>query len=917
MFKSLSRANARPVLPVCAALVAATFAVLTASASDEPVSDGLASRAPKGRLDDTAKPLHYALAMTVVPNEARFAGEVRIRTQLTRRVEGLYLHGRGLAVSRARAITSDGQEVRANYQQLTDDGVAWVSFGRPVEAGEVTLEFAWDAPFDEQLLGLYRVEEAGRAYAFTQFESIFARRAFVSFDEPRFKTPFDMTLTIDAQHVGIFNTELVSRESSDDGHDTLIFATTERLPTYLVALAVGDLDVVEAPPIAPSVYRKRPLPLRGVAAKGKGTDLLYALRTTGQILAPLEDYFAQPYPYSKLDIIAVPDFQAGAMENAGAVTFRERLLLLKPDAPVTQRQAYASVMAHELAHMWFGNLVTMPWWDDIWLNESFATWMADKALAEFDPDARPDLRRLARLRYAKREDGLFSARQIREPVNDHNDIVSAFDSITYAKGGAVINMIENYIGAPRFRAAMRDHMARFAWGSADADDFIASLVRTSQPVIERSFRSFLFQKGLPQITQAEACKGGRLTLRQQHFVPLGGVADAERRWTFPVCLRFGSSGDDEPQRRCVWLSEQDTSVTFPGRACPDWMMLDADYAGYYHWQGSAEDYLALYGEGDDSDVPLTEVEWQSVSDSLQAGLSAGTMAVSDAWPALARLARRDEPSLSLAPARLLELWFKRYGDEPKLASALRQTAKQLYADKNLAGVFAPGFSDALPSDEARLFHGRLSRFMAMVVQDRALREAALAQVRVADEGDRFDVRRLDALTAQTAMTVAVQDGEAGLRERVLAAFLDSGDSQLRRSALNALGRARDPAFAAALRERAMAGGLRANEIERLLRAQLDEPTIRPDAWRFIRLRYADLIDLMPPRHAARLPGKLAVFCTDDMRGPIESVFTPFVDQVPGGQRDLDKALESLGHCAARSAVERDQVRALFTAGMRR
>ena len=897
--------------PACADPPAPSVAPSARATSSTAPADAITQGAPRGMLSDVAEPLHYALSLTVQPDKPTFSGEVAIRTQLNARVEGLYLHGRDLNVSHASVMTAEGARVRADFRQLTGDGVAWVSFARPIDAGEITLEFAWEAPFDERLLGLHRVVEEGRAYAFTQFESIYARRAFVSFDEPRFKTPYDVTLTVDAQHEAIFNTEQVATLDAPDGMRRLKFATTEKLPTYLVALAVGELDVVTAPPIPPSRYRKRPLPLRGVAARGKGKDLEYALATTGALLAPLEDYFAQPYPYSKLDLIAVPDFQSGAMENAGAVTFRERLLLLRPDAPVTQRQAYASVMAHELAHMWFGNLVTMPWWDDIWLNESFATWMSYKAVRDFDPGARPELRRLARLRYAKREDTLASARQIREPVKNHHDIVSAFDSITYAKGGAVLNMLEHHLGEDRFRAAVRDHMTRFAWGSADVNDFIASLVSGSEAIVEPSFESFLFQKGLPRVSLDTPCQDGRITLRQSHFTPIGVAPDDTRRWIFPVCLRYGQG--DAVNTRCEWLAENTGSLTFDGEVCPDWLMLDADYSGYYHWQMPASAYAQL----DVGEATLSDVEWESVADSLSAALVDGALSPAEAWPVLAPLAASPYPSVALAPARVIELWMERYGDEPKLAAGLRQAAASLYAHHDAVRAFDRAFVSALADDEQRLFHERLSRFVALVARDARVRNAALERVSEALTDGGLNWAALEPLTLGTVLTVAVQDGDASVRQRILDEFLGSNDSQFRADALKALGAARDAKFAGSLRDRAMAGALRANEIGPLFRAQLNEPNARNDAWRFVRDRYADLVARMPPRHTARLPRSFAVFCDAGMAKPIAAVFEPYADDVPGGRRELNKALESLNNCSARSAVERSGVRAAFAPGVRR
>ncbi|MFK7888632.1 MAG: M1 family metallopeptidase [Gammaproteobacteria bacterium] len=889
--------------------VLATWTLCTTSAIAAP--DQIAAQAPLGQLNGPATPVGYQLDLTVLPRQDTFNGSVSIDVDLSERAEGVYLHGRDLKVSDASVRTAAGKSVRVDYRQLTDDGVAYAAFARPVDAGRITLSFTYEAPFDRQLLGLYRVEEAGLLYAFTQFESIFARKAFVSFDEPRFKTPFEMTLTVRDEHTAIFNTEAVEETKLDDGLKRVRFATTEKMPTYLVALAVGELDVVEGKDIPPSALRKRPLPLRGIAAKGKGADLAYALATTGDILAPLEEYFGQPYPYSKLDIIAVPDFQSGAMENAGAVTFRERLLLLKPDAPVTQKQAYASVMAHELAHMWFGNLVTMPWWNDIWLNESFATWMSYKAIAQYNPGARPELRRLGRLRAAKREDGLVSARQIREPVNDHHGIVAAFDGITYAKGGAVLNMLENSLGEERFRDAVRDHMTRFAWGNADVNDFIDSLVRVSTPVIGKSFKSYLFQNGLPSVAVTKSCANGAMTVAQSRFVPLGSTSEQTQSWVLPLCVRYGRG--NEVYGQCEWLESASSTFEFDGGDCPDWMMLDANFAGYYQWQMPAANYAALHG----APAALLEAEWESVADSLHAGLVDGSIDVRDAWTALEPMAISRWPSVALAPSRVLESWLDRFGDEPKVAAMLRQTGQRLYAGKNVANAFDADFVRALSRDEDRVFYGKLARFSALVAREPTVRKVALASVSEALTKDGIDYAKLTPLTRQVALTVAVQDGDDTVRERILNTFLDSGDAQYRAAALSALGHTTKPKLAARLRQLALDGRIRTNEISRLLNSQLRDQNARNDAWRFVRDHYDDLLERMPPSHAARLPKSMVPFCDTVMVDLMLGVFAERAPEVPGGQRELDKAIESIEQCAARSEHERAQVRDVFAPGIRR
>jgi alanyl aminopeptidase len=518
---------------------------------------------------------------------------------------------------------------------------------------------------------------------------------------------------------------------------------------------------------------------------------------------------------------------------------------------------------------------------------------------------------LSRLRLAKREDGLQSARQIREPVNNHHDIVAAFDGITYAKGGAVLSMLEHYLGEERFRAAVRDHMRRFAWGSADVNDFIASLVRASEPAIEPAFKSFLFQNGLPKVRVESACANGSMTLSQSRFVPLGTASGAAQTWQFPVCARYAHDGEIRSQ--CEWLRAPGATFAFDGGSCPDWMMLDASYAGYYHWAMDSDAYLALSERG----AKLSEIEWESVADSLDAGLVDGSLDVATVWPAVAPLAQLPYPTVSLAPARLLEHWLSSYGDEPKLAAMLRLRALDLYAAKDAARAFDPQFVRGLTRDEDRVFFGELARFMALFARDSATRDVALATIAEALTDDGLDTRKLDPLALETALTVAVQDGDDSVRERILSAFLASRDGQFRAVALSALGRAPHEKFAASLRQLALAGSVRTNEIERLLSAQFKEAPTRPGAWRFVRDHYDELLEVMPPRHAARLPARAAQLCDEAMSERLRALFEPRADSVAGGKRALDKALEALSHCAARAAHERAQVRQFFVPGNRR
>ncbi|MGH8165258.1 MAG: M1 family metallopeptidase, partial [Rhodanobacteraceae bacterium] len=341
------------------------------------------------------------------------------------------------------------------------EGVARVDFGGALPPQKLKLAIAFSAPFNKTLEGYYKVTFAGHDYAMTQMEPISARLAFPCFDEPDFKTPMTLTLTVPAADVAVANTAQSTEAKAADGWKTITFQPTQPLPTYLYAWAVGPWDMVQGPTIPPSTWRSTPVPVRGIATRGNGGDMARALAMAPGIIQHEEAYYGFGYPFGKLDLAALPDFSAGAMENAGLVTFRDWLLLLKPDSSPSAVRSSFSVEAHELAHQWTGDTVTLKWWNDIWLNEAFATWMEQKVTQEIHPEYRGDLERIEGGEGAMHNDSLVSARMIRQPITGNGDILTAFDGITYQKGQAVIGMIESTLGPDVFRAGIRRYMAKY------------------------------------------------------------------------------------------------------------------------------------------------------------------------------------------------------------------------------------------------------------------------------------------------------------------------------------------------------------------------------------------------------------------------------------------------------------------------
>src|SRR5690606_39249583 len=333
-------------------------------------------------------------------------------------------------------------------------------------------------------------------------------------DEPSFKQPWRMTLVVPDAAVAVANAPEASSTDLKGPMKQVVFEKTPALPSYLIAFAVGPWDVVAGPDIGANGDRTTPVKLRGLAARGMGGKMTYSLANTPAITLALEDYFGTPYPFAKLDNLAAPDFWAGAMENAGLVVYRDALMFPNEESAVGRRQAFWGVSAHELAHQWFGNLVTMKWWDDLWLNEGFATWMGNKIHGQLQPEAHTDRSLLEGAIGAMGADSLASTRRVHEPIKDFTDIQSAFDGITYQKGGAILNMFEQYVGEEQFRTGVRNYLKDHARGNATSADLIASVAAgTDAPeALARSFASFIDQPGVPFVKVDVDCSGAKPAL---------------------------------------------------------------------------------------------------------------------------------------------------------------------------------------------------------------------------------------------------------------------------------------------------------------------------------------------------------------------------------------------------------------------
>jgi alanyl aminopeptidase len=841
---------------------------------------------PRDRLPTDTHPVAYQVTLEVDPDKPTYGGAVAIELTLDRPRESIWLHSRGPRVGTVSVLRAGADPLAGKLEQVGESGLVAIRLAQPVGPGKVTLVLPFEGDLGTHLTGLYRASAGGTHYAFTQFEPISAREAFPCLDEPRFKTPFDVKLRVRKDHVAIANTSVVEDKDFERGLHEVTFARTEKLPSYLIAFAVGPLDVVATAQIPADTVRKRPLPLRGVSVRGRGSDLDYALDETPALVRWLEGYFGVAYPWDKLDLIAVPDFGAGAMENAGAITFRDTLLLVRPDAPEQQKRSLGYVNAHELAHMWFGDLVTMPWWDDIWLNEAFATWMGTHAIAAVHPEYEAELGALTATHGAMEVDSRASARQIRQPIESDHDIENAFDAITYSKGGAVLSMFERYLGKDEFQAGLRTYMDKFRFGSATSRDLVQTLGAVSgQGTLESAFYTFLDQPGVPALEVALDCQAKTLSLTQSRYAPLGTQVP-EASWQVPVCVRYGQPGAPAKEK-CQLVSEKTTSLALEG-ACPSWVMPNAGAQGYYRWSLADSELDALIARRNE----LATSEQMSLSNNLGAALRAGKVDLARALKAQKLLAA--SPKRHVLESALKTFWMvNELLADQSLPAFRADMAKTLRPQLNRVGLLP---RTAKVQGEEKLLRVSVVRALYGLSEEAALSKELSKLGKPLLAGG--EVRNLPSELIELALTAAVREGGAPAYDAVRAQLLAAEDGVQRSRLLSALANVRDPELAKRTLALTLDEKLRVNERLLPLLVQLGQRETREAAFGWLRENFDALLAKLGAHGGNDVIGATSSFCSTQAASDVEQFFGPRVEKVPGGPRELALTLETIRACAA-------------------
>lgn len=901
-------------LPACGSPAAAPPAIATAAqppaGPSAATASALAEPRPTLRLPADVHPGAEAIELTVQPEHDTFSGKVDIDVQLDRPRQSLWLHARGLHVTAASLTPAGGAPIAATWGDEDAQGMGRLALTTPAPAGLARVHLEYDAPFTAGTKGLFKTKVDGTSYAFTQFEAVDARRAFPCFDEPGFKIPFTMTLAVPTGDQAIANTPEIDRAAADGGLTRIRFAPTRPLPSYLIAVAVGPLDVVNGKDVPPDAARARPLPLRGVATRGRGKDLAYALAHAGEILTLLEGYFGTEYPYEKLDVLAVPDM-GGAMENAGAVTFEQGLIMLDPEsAPVRQRQNFAEVVAHEFAHQWFGDLVTMAWWDDTWLNESFAEWMGYKVADLWDPSLKADLEFANGMQGAIGSDSLVNARQIHQPIATADDIENAFDDATYEKGGSVIAMFERWLGPDLFQKGVRLHLSQHRFGNASADDFLSALSTAAARDVATPFRTFLDQPGVPFVEASVQCAGGppHLHLKQSRFLPVGSTGDADKTWQVPVCARYPSGG--KISEACTLLAAPEGDLPLAGPSCPAWVFPNAHGMGYYRFSLPSADLAKLRAGA----IPSLDTrERIAFGNSLRAGFNHGSTPFHEALEAAAVLAGDPYRQVAEEPAEFVDMayaWLSTHAVHGRVEGyARRLMAPQL---AKLGWTRRAGE----PETTMRLRSHVLS-FMADTGRDPGVRAEAKRRARAyLGLGKDGAIHRdaVDENLASAALFIAGQDADGAMVDALIASLAKTQDDEVRSALLEGLSSVRDPAQSARVLALALDDRLKYTEMTTPLWGQMSQVETRELAWRWLK----DHWDAVAARTSTALFAGVqllsmpAAFCDDAHARDVAGFLTERAAKIDGGPRVLSKTLEEIHLCTAKRSTAEVDARKFFS-----
>ena len=709
-----------------------------------------AAESPEYRLPAGIEPVSQVIELRLDPSQTDYSGTTSIELKIETASDRIGINQVGLTLTNIELSSEHGQRTlqgaEGNWER------SWLSDGASIPPGDYTLSIEFSGQHSTDSLGMHRASFEKNDYIFTQMEEMYARRAFPVFDEPSFKIPYQLIISSPEDLTVVANTP-VEAVDKKDGWQRVTFMQTPPLPSYLIAYAVGPLDQVpiEGLSVPGNVY----------VPKGHSGELGFVLQQTPTIVAALEDYFGSKNPYRKLDFIAVPEFAFGAMENPGLITYRTDLLLVGNEVSGRQAVRVLNVIAHEVAHIWYGDLVTMAWWDDLWLNEAFATWMANTILESEYPQYDTVLNLPQDRAFAA--DQLTTSRAIRREVRN-NDEINESIGLNYSKGHALLRMLERYVGHEDWQLAIREYLDKFAWSNATEPDLWEVVSDVSGLDISEIAGDYLNQPGFASVS---IDKSGKVT--QKRYVQQGLSAE-EKLWRIPMNVKYKAEG--QVRQTYMLLQGQAGSLDVPSNS--DWIFPDAGGNGYYRWSIDIDQLHNLIEDIDE----LSEREKIALLDNSGALLNAGSLSMADYLYVLNRLLKDPHPLVflpALEGVRDIGEEFVTEDNRVAFAAFIDQALSERYKE---VGIRAR----AGDSEGTVQMRPRLVRILGQFGTDENLLADAASLV------DRYfeAPATVQSQMAREAMRITALNDDGDLYDKYLQAYLETGSVDQKSNILSAV-----------------------------------------------------------------------------------------------------------------------------------
>jgi aminopeptidase N len=820
------------------------------------------------RLPTVARPQHYTLQLAPDLQAATFTGEETIDLTLAQAVDSIVLNAWQLKFG---AVTAQVGGKSLPAEVTLDPGLqqATFHFERKLPAGPVTLKIAYSGILNGDLRGFYLSRTAKRNYAVTQFEPTDARRAFPSFDEPAYKATFDVSLIAPQGDTAIGNTNIVSDTPGPiAGEHTITFARTPKMSTYLVAFLVGDFKCLSG--------ESDGVPIRACATPDKVQLAQFALSGAEFFLHYYDDYFGIKYPMPKLDMIAIPDFEAGAMENFGAITYRETAMLVdEKTASVNAKKIVAVDVAHEMAHQWFGDMVTMEWWNNIWLNEGFATWMSNKPLAAWKPEWQIPESQAAELNQTLDLDGGRATRAIRSRAETPAEINEMFDGIAYGKAAAVLLMTENYLGEEAFRAGVHRYLQAHMYANATAEDFWNTLQASSGKPVDKIMESLVVQPGEPLLTFG-GVHDGKVEVSQKRFFLNPKEATAqEQSWVLPVCIK---SAADQPECPIVKAGTQQLHApeapAFYG---------NAGGKGYYRSRYDSAEYQQLLRQVETSLTPSERITFLG---SQWALARAGISPVGDFLNLAAAVRDDNSPFVITTVSGALRIIDQQVASSPEEHKQLAAWVRKNFAPA-LARLDAPVAGEA---PDKSLLRAALFGLLGNLGSDPKI----IADARQIAEQYLSNPTSVNPTLAATALNVAAQNGDAAFFEQLQRVSQTSADPQLRIQAFHALASFRDEALIVRALDYALSAQVRNQDSLSLVQLEMRDRRTRDATWQYVQQNWPRVRAQITTWMGGELVESMGGFCSADRSSQVSEFFS--AHSVSATSHALDKARDSIADC---------------------